>query len=145
MHEILKRGTADAEKSWFSVGDWKKLGNVVGGRETCDPINVDDEMSKLIAEYENIGIKTIDDIISFHASFEAIHPFQDGNGRIGRLIMFKECLRNGIVPFIIDDTMKQFYYRGLQEWEHEKSYLRDTCLYFQDNMKNVLDYFGIDY
>lgn len=143
LHFILKTGTSDAKKDWFSVGDYKKLPNEVGGRETTLPENVASEMKKLLAEYNNKSVKSLDDIIDFHVRFECIHPFQDGNGRIGRLIMFKECLKYGIVPFIIEDHIKMFYYRGLKEWSQEKGFLVDTCLSAQDKFKEILKYFRI--
>ena len=144
IHRILKSSTSDSMKSWFAVGDYKILPNEVGGRDTTAPEHVAEEMRELIAQYENKKEKTLEDIISFHVSFEHIHPFQDGNGRVGRLIMFKECLRNGIVPFIIGDDMKAFYYRGLSEWGHVNEYLMDTCLYAQDRMKEMMAHFRID-
>lgn len=145
LHFILKTGTSDAKKEWFAVGNYKKLPNEVGGMETTLPENVSAEMKKLIADYNSRENITLEDIIEFHVQFERIHPFQDGNGRIGRLIMFKECLKHGIVPFIIEDKIKIFYYRGLKEWEREKGYLTDTCLSAQDVFKNYLDYFRISY
>ena len=128
LHRILKQSTKDASLSWFAVGDYKKRSNVVGGQETAKPKDMPLCMKKLLSEYENIDSVTINDIIHFHYDFEHIHPFQDGNGRVGRLIALKEYLRHGIVPFIIEDTKKAFYYRGLSEWEHENGYLTDTCL-----------------
>ena len=145
LHLLLKRGTADSRKSWFAVGDYKKLANEAGGRETVAPKDVAKKMKELISDYEKLETVTFDDILDFHYRFESIHPFQDGNGRVGRLILFKECLRNGIVPFIIEDDLKMYYYRGLQEWEREKGYLRDTCLSAQDRFKAYLDYFGVKY
>ena len=145
LHFILKSGTSDAKKEWFAVGDYKKLPNEVGGRETTMPEDVSAEMKKLLAEYNNKENITLEDIIELHVQFERIHPFQDGNGRIGRLIMFKECLKNNIVPFIIEDDIKMFYYRGLKEWSQEKGYLTDTCLSAQDTFKTYLDYFRIKY
>ncbi|MBE7057075.1 MAG: Fic family protein [Ruminococcaceae bacterium] len=145
LHFILKTGTSDAKKEWFVVGDYKKLPNEVGGKETTLPENVSKEMRKLLDEYNSKENKTLEDIIDFHVRFENIHPFQDGNGRVGRLIMFKECLKYGIVPFIIEDKIKMFYYRGLKEWEQEKGYLMDTCLTAQDTFKKYLDYFRITY
>ena len=145
IHRTLKTGTSDSTKPWFNVGDYKKLPNEVGGNETCLPENVHREMSALIKEYDSRREKRLDDIIDFHKRFEAIHPFQDGNGRVGRLVMFKECLANGIVPFIITDDLKMFYYRGLQNWPAISGYLRDTCLTAQDNYKSLLDYFKIKY
>lgn len=143
IHKILKSGTSDSRKSWFNVGDYKRLPNEVGGNRTCLPENVHKEMSSLIREYNAKKHKGLDDIIDFHKRFESIHPFQDGNGRVGRLIMFKECLAAGIVPFIITDDLKMFYYRGLQNWPAIPGYLRDTCLTAQDNFKALLEYFQI--
>ncbi len=143
LHRILKSGTEDSRKSWFNVGEYKKLPNEVGGRQTVLPEDVPAEMKKLIAEYNAIGDKTVEDIIAFHVRFEAIHPFQDGNGRVGRLIMFKECLKHNIVPFIIDEQHKLYYYRGLREWNNERGFLIDTCLSAQDQFKRYLDYFRI--
>ena len=145
LHRILKTGTSDSRQSWFTVGDYKKLPNEVGGKETVSPEKVSDEMKALISTYNAEKTKTFDDILDFHCRFESIHPFQDGNGRVGRLILFKECLRNNIVPFIIDDELKLFYYRGLKEWSGERGYLRDTCLTAQDKFKLWLDYFKIKY
>ena len=145
LHRILKSGTSDSLKSWFAVGDYKKIPNEVGGIETVSPENTKHEIVRLLKEYNAIKKKTFDDILDFHQRFESIHPFQDGNGRVGRLIMFKECLANGIVPFIITDELKMFYYRGLQQWPHIKEYLRDTCLAAQDEYKLLLDYFRIQY
>ncbi len=145
LHFILKTGTSDAKKDWFAVGDYKKLPNEVGGKETTLPESVAEEMKKLLAAYNNKENKTLEDIIEFHVRFERIHPFQDGNGRVGRLIMFKECLKYGIVPFIIEDKIKMFYYRGLKDWNQEKGYLTDTCLLAQDTFKRYLDYFRIPY
>lgn len=144
LHLLLKSGTSDSRKSWFAVGDYKKLPNEVGNRETVAPEYVHDEISELIAEYNALENVTFEDIIAFHVRFERIHPFQDGNGRIGRLIMFKECLKHNIVPFIIDESHKMFYYRGLSEWDYERGYLLDTCLCAQDKFKRLLDYFRID-
>ena len=145
LHLILKNGTSDSRKDWFAVGDYKKLPNEVGGMETALPEEVADRMKKLLSEYNNKEEKTFDDILDFHVKFERIHPFQDGNGRVGRLIMFKECLKYNIVPFIIEDNLKMFYYRGLKEWNNEKGYLTDTCLAAQDRYKAYLDYFRIAY
>mgnify|MGYP005773058269 CR=1 FL=1 len=145
LHFILKVGTSDSLKSWFNVGDYKQRPNEVGGKETCSPENVAKEMKKLISTYNSIENKTIEDIVEFHYNFENIHPFQDGNGRIGRLIMFKECLANNIVPFIIEDKMKMYYYRGLKEYKNEKGFLIETCLSCQDRYKKYLDYFKIKY
>ena len=145
LHLILKNGTSDSRKYWFAVGDYKKLPNEVGGMETALPEEVADRMKKLLSEYNNKEKKTFDDILDFHVKFERIHPFQDGNGRVGRLIMFKECLKYNIVPFIIEDNLKMFYYRGLKEWNNEKGYLTDNCLTAQDRYKTYLDYFRIAY
>ncbi len=143
LHRMLKSGTQDASKKWFSVGDYKKFPNEVGGNETTLPENVHAEISKLLKSYNSKKEKTIDDLLDFHYHFERIHPFQDGNGRVGRLILFKECLANNIVPFIITDDLKLFYYRGLREWLYVKGYLRDTCLSAQDNYKLMMEYFRI--
>ncbi len=145
LHLTLKTGTSDARKSWFRVGDYKRLPNEVGGNETCPPEEVHARMKSLLAEYNARKQKSLEDILDFHQRFERIHPFQDGNGRVGRLIMFKECLASGIVPFIITDELKMYYYRGLQEWTHLKGYLTDTCLTAQDHYKAILDYFKIKY
>ena len=145
LHLILKNGTSDSRKDWFSVGDYKKMSNEVSGMETALPEEVADKMKDLLTEYNRKGEKTFDDILDFHVKFERIHPFQDGNGRVGRLIMFKECLKYNIVPFIIEDNLKLFYYRGLKEWDNEKGYLIDTCLIAQDKYKAYLDYFRIAY
>lgn len=145
LHLILKSGTSDSKVSWFAVGDYKKRPNEVGGMTTTLPENVGSEMKSLISKYNTLPEVILDDILDFHVKFERIHPFQDGNGRIGRLIMFKECLKHDIVPFIIEDDMKIFYYRGLSEWDNEKGYLTDTCLAAQDKYKSYLDYFRIKY
>lgn len=145
LHLTLKNGTTDSRKDWFAVGDYKKLPNEVGGKETTPPEKVSIEMASLIANYNSTKVKSLSQIIDFHYHFEAIHPFQDGNGRVGRLILFKECLRNNIVPFIISDDMKMFYYRGLSQWKSEKRYLIDTCLAAQDKFKEYLNYFRINY
>lgn len=145
LHLILKNGTSDSRKDWFTVGDYKKLPNEVGGMETALPEQVAERMKKLLSGYNNKEEKTFDDILDFHVKFECIHPFQDGNGRVGRLIMFKECLKYNIVPFIIEDNLKMFYYRGLKEWSNEKGYLTNTCLTAQDRYKAYLDYFRITY
>ena len=145
LHYILKSGTSDHRKDWFAVGDYKKLPNEVGGRNTALPEKVADKMKALLTEYSTKEEKTFEDILDFHVKFERIHPFQDGNGRVGRLIMFKECLKYNIVPFIIEDNLKMFYYRGLKEWDNEKGYLTDTCLTAQDKYKAYLDYFRIAY
>ena len=145
LHRMLKSGTQDASKNWFSVGDYKKFPNEVGGNETTLPENVHAEISKLLKSYNSKKEKAIDDLLDFHYHFERIHPFQDGNGRVGRLILFKECLANNIVPFIITDDLKLFYYRGLREWLYVKGYLCDTCLSAQDNYKLMMEYFRISY
>ena len=145
LHALLKRGTSDSGKSWFAVGEYKRLPNEVGGNDTVAPEDVPLAMRALLKEYNGIKRKSFEDIIDFHQRFEAIHPFQDGNGRVGRLVMFKECLANGFVPFIITDELKLFYYRGLQQWSCVRGYLLDTCLAAQDNYKAVLDYFKIKY
>jgi len=145
LHRTLKSGTSDSRKSWFNVGEYKKLPNEVGGMETCPPEQVRTRIKALLADYNAKKSKSLEDIIDLHQKFEAIHPFQDGNGRVGRLIMFKECLSNGIVPFLITEELKLFYYRGLREWGHINGYLTDTCLTAQDNYKALLDYFKIKY
>lgn len=144
LHLLLKNGTSDSRKDWFAVGDYKKLPNEVGGMNTTLPEEVPKKMKELLDEYDAKEEKSLDDILDFHVKFEKIHPFQDGNGRVGRLIMFKECLKYNIIPFIIEDDLKMFYYRGLAEWETEKGYLRDICLTAQDRYKTYLDYFRID-
>ena len=143
LHLTLKTGTSDSRKDWFAVGDYKKLPNEVGGMNTALPEEVAGRMKELLAEYKAREEKTFEDILDFHVKFERIHPFQDGNGRAGRLIMFKECLKYNIVPFIIEDHLKLFYYRGLKEWDDEKGYLTDTCLTAQDKYKAYLDSFRI--
>jgi len=145
LHLTLKNGTSDSRKDWFIVGDYKRLPNEVGGRETVAPEDVPAVMKRLLSAYHAEKNKVFEDIVKFHHDFEAIHPFQDGNGRVGRLIMFKECLRNNIVPFIIDEKLKLFHYRGLHEWKSEKGYLIETCLAAQDKFKKYLDYFKINY
>ena len=145
LHFTLKTGTSDSRKDWFAIGAYKKLPNEVGGMETTLPEEVDVKMQALLAEYNAKPTKTFEDILDFHVKFERIHPFQDGNGRVGRLIMFKECLKHNIVPFIIEDNLKLFYYRGLKEWHKEKGYLTDTYLTAQDRFKAYLDYFRIEY
>ena len=153
LHLLLKVGTSDSRKDWFAVGEYKRLTNEVGGQETCPPKEVHRQMKALLNEYQRNngstgsphGRKSLEDILDFHVHFEQIHPFQDGNGRVGRLLMFKECLANGIVPFIITDALKLFYYRGLREWGHINGFLMDTCLTAQDQYKSLLDYFKIGY
>ena len=145
LHGALKSGTSDSRLDWFAVGDYKKIPNEVGGKETTAPERVAAEMKTLLAEYNAEKAKNFDELLDFHYRFASIHPFQDGNGRVGRLLLFKECLRNGIVPFIITDELKLFYYRGLQNWPTERGYLRDTCLTAQDQFKKVLDYFRVAY
>ena len=167
LHLLLKTGTSDSQKEWFAVGDYKRLPNEVGGIETCPPQEVHREMKNLISDYNHckknvikrepckpvcrwpsvniLSKKVLEHILDFHVRFEQIHPFQDGNGRVGRLIMFKECLANGIIPFIITDELKLFYYRGLHEWGHINGFLTDTCLTAQDQYKSLLDYFKISY
>ncbi len=145
LHATLKTGTSDSRKDWIGIGAYKKLPNEVGGLETVPPEQVVEQMQALLASYHSIEEKTLEDILDFHVHFELIHPFQDGNGRVGRLIMFKECLRSNIVPFIITDDMKLYYYRGLSEWKREKGFLRDTCLAAQDTFRQYLDYFRIPY
>jgi Fic family protein len=145
LHLILKNGTSDSRKDWFAVGDYKKFPNEVSGMDTALPEEVADKMKALLSEYNLKEEKTLEDILEFHVEFEKIHPFQDGNGRVGRLVMFKECLKYNIVPFIIEDNLKMFYYRGLREWNREKGYLMDTCLTAQDRYKAYLDYFRIAY
>lgn len=145
LHLTLKNGTSDSRKDWFAVGEYKKIPNEVSGMDTALPEEVADKMKMLLKEYNVIKEKTLEDILDFHVKFERIHPFQDGNGRVGRLIMFKECLKHNIVPFIIEDNLKLFYYRGLKEWDNEKGYLTDTCLTAQDKYKTYLNYFRIAY
>ena len=145
LHATLKSGTSNSRQDWFAVGDYKKLPNEVGGMDTAQPEEVASQMKKLLSEYNANKEKSFDDLLDFHYRFERIHPFQDGNGRVGRLVLFKECLRNNIVPFIIDEDTKLYYYRGLKEWERERGYLRDTCLTAQDKFKKYLDYFRIPY
>ena len=141
LHMLLKMGTSDSRKDWFAVGEYKRLPNEVGGQETCPPQEVHRKMKTLLSTYNRSKRKTLD----FHVRFEHIHPFQDGNGRVGRLLMFKECLANNIVPFIITDDLKLFYYRGLREWGHINGFLTDTCLTAQDQYKSLLNYFKITY
>ncbi len=145
LHFALKSNTSDSRKEWFRIGNYKSLPNEVGGNETCRPENVKEEMKNLLSAYNAIEEKSFEQILQFHVDFERIHPFQDGNGRVGRLLMFKECLANNIVPFIIDEDHKLYYYRGLKEWNRQKGYLTDTCLSCQDKYKKWLDYFEIEY
>ena len=145
LHLILKNGTSDSRKDWFAVGDYKKMPNEVGGMDTALPEEVVDKMKALLAEYNRKEEKTFEDILNFHVKLERIHPFQDGNGRVGRLIMFKECLKYNIVPFIIEDNLKMFYYRGLKEWDNEKGYLTDICLRAQEKYNGYLEYLRIAY
>lgn len=145
LHLVLKNGTSDSRKDWFAVGEYKQNANEVGGNATTAPENVSKEMKALLFAYNQKKQITLEDLLEFHVRFECIHPFQDGNGRIGRLIMFKECLRHNIVPFIITEQTKLYYYQGLKEWNQERGYLRDTCLMAQDQFKLVLDYFKIPY
>ena len=145
LHYSLKCGTSDSKKAWMTIGEYKKYPNEVGGIETTLPENVHKKIKSLLDEYNAKKVKKLEDILDFHVKFERIHPFQDGNGRVGRLIMFKECLKYNIVPFIIDDDLKMFYYRGLKEWNREKGFLLDTCLSAQDGYKAYLDYFRISY
>ena len=145
LHETLKNGTSDSRKDWFAVGEYKKLPNEMGGTETTQPEQVSEKMKQLLKQYNFTAKKTLEEIIAFHVGFERIHPFQDGNGRVGRLIMMKECLRNNIVPFIITNGLKMFYYRGLHEWDKERGYLIDTCLTAQDRFRKLLDYFRVKY
>jgi Fic family protein len=145
LHMMLKSGTSDSRKAWFAVGDYKRFENEVGGNATTKPSDVPNQIKNLIRKYNQTKTKNLQEILQFHYEFEIIHPFQDGNGRVGRLIMFKECLRNGIVPFIIEDDIKEYYYRGLKEWKREPGYLIDTCLTAQDRFKVYMDYFGLTY
>ena len=145
FHYILKFNTSDQNKPWFKIGDYKLLPNEVGGSDTCSPNQVKEKIIALLKKYNSLIEVTIEDIIDFHYEFEKIHPFQDGNGRVGRLIVLKECLKHNIVPFIITDNIKDFYYRGLKEYPRNKGYLIDTCLYGQDIVKSYLDYFKIEY
>ena len=143
LHLLLKSGTSDSRKTWFAVGDYKKIANEVGGKETTPPQDVQNHLRALLCEYNTLHKKTLYDILNFHCNFERIHPFQDGNGRVGRLILFKECLKEGIVPFIIEDDLKPFYYRGLNEWNRERGYLMDTCLTAQGRFKEYMKYFHL--
>ena len=143
LHYILKSSTSDSKKKWFNIGEYKSRPNEIGGNATCPPSEVAREVQNLLQKYNSISKVKIEDIIEFHKNFETIHPFQDGNGRVGRLIMFKECLKNNIIPFIINDEIKWFYYRGLREWDNEKGFLIETCLAAQDRYKQFLKYFEI--
>lgn len=143
LHRILKQGTTESSLEWFAIGDYKRRPNMVGGRETAKPQDVARQMKQLLLRYESLNRVEFDDIVEFHYQFELIHPFQDGNGRVGRLIALKECLRHGIVPFIIEDSKKLFYYRGLSQWENEKGYLRETCLDGQDTFIKLMFQFGM--
>lgn len=145
LHRLLKSGTTDSQKSYFKVGDYKKLENEVGGIQTTPPHLVAEEINRLIDDYNKKTKHTFEEILDFHVRFERIHPFQDGNGRVGRLIILKECLKNNIVPFIINEDLKMYYYRGLSKWDQEKGWLLDTCLTGQDIVKQYLDYFKIKY
>lgn len=145
LHRQLKASTSDSDMEWFAVGEYKQLPNEVGGRETTAPENVAREMRELLSSYEQHASHSLEQIVAFHVAFERIHPFQDGNGRVGRLVMFKECLRSGVVPFVIDDDKKLFYYRGLSRWDEERGWLMDTCLSAQDVFKEWLDYFRVEY
>ena len=144
-HKILKTNTSDSRISWFNVGEYKSRKNMVGDLITTPPEKVKSTIEKLLNKYNKKQTVSFDYILDFHVKFERIHPFQDGNGRVGRIIMFKECLKYNIVPFIIEDNLKMYYYRGLKEWDNEKGYLRDTCLTAQDRYKQYLDYFEIKY
>ena len=144
LHYLLKSGTSDSRLDWFRVGEYKKLANEVGGIDTTEPQNVTSEMAALISAYNGKSEKNFTDIVAFHVVFERIHPFQDGNGRVGRLIMFGECLKHNIAPFIIDEEHKLFYYRGLKEWDTERGFLLDTCLSAQDKFKTILQKFNIE-
>ncbi len=144
LHFLLKSGTSDSRLNWFSVGEYKKLPNEVGGIDTVEPESVAKEMKVLLNDYNAKKVKSLEDIIAFHVAFERIHPFQDGNGRVGRLIMFGECLKHNIVPFIVDEEHKLFYYRGLKEWDTERGFLLDTCLSAQDKFKAILQKFNIE-
>ena len=145
LHAILKMNTSDSHKSWFAVGDYKRLPNEVGGEETVLPEDVHNRMKALIGEYNAIKKVEFDDILNFHVLLERIHPFQDGNGRVGRLLLLWQCLQSAHVPFIITEELRLFYYRGIQNWGKVDGYLRDTCLTAQDNYKLLLDYFKIKY
>jgi len=141
FHRILKSGTLDATKPWFGIGEWKKLPNEVGGVATTLPQNVNTDIETLTAGYNNLENCRFEDIVAYHYRFERIHPFQDGNGRVGRLVLFRECLKQNVLPFIIDDSHKQFYYRGLAEFERVPEYLLDTCRSAQDTYQTWVGYF----
>ena len=143
LHRILKQGTTESSLEWFAVGDYKRRPNMVGGHETAKPQDVARQMKQLLSRYESLNRVEFEDIVEFHYQFELIHPFQDGNGRVGRLIALKECLRHGIIPFIIEDSKKLFYYRGLSQWENEKGYLRETCRDGQDTFIKLMSQFGM--
>ena len=145
LHLMLKTGTSDSQKDWFAVGEYKRLANEVGGEETAQPAEVHKRMKELLASYNALKPASFDDILDFHVQLERIHPFQDGNGRIGRLVMFWQCLKADVVPFIITEELRLYYYRGIQQWGKVNGYLRDTCLTAQDNYKALLDYFKIKY
>ena len=145
LHLLLKTNTSDSQKDWFAVGEYKRLANEVGGEETAKPEEVHKRMKSLVAEYNTLKQVTFDDILNFHVQLERIHPFQDGNGRVGRLLMLWQCLQNGIVPFIITEELRLYYFRGIQNWGNLNGYLHDTCLTAQDHFKTLLDYFKIKY
>ena len=145
LHLLLKANTSDSQKSWFAVGDYKRLANAVGEEETAQPKEVHRQMKSLLAEYNAKKQIKFDDLLDFHVRFERVHPFQDGNGRVGRLLLFWQCLQTNIVPFIITEDLRLFYYRGIQNWGKINGYLRDTCLTAQDNFKALLEYYKIRY
>ena len=145
LHLILKTNTSDSQKSWFAVGDYKQLANEVGGEETTQPKDVHKQIKKLLATYYTLKNPQLEDIIDFHVQFERIHPFQDGNGRVGRLLMFWQCLHSRVVPFIITEDLRLYYYRGIQNWGNINGFMADTCLTAQDKYKEILDYFKIKY